>query len=423
MEYNKQNKFCLLPFITLNTRPNGQVKPCSQVMGLTGIRKDTTVEDIMSSNNDFLDLTKDEIDVIWNSKFLKDFRLKKINNEYIEFCETCYQEDNIGIASKRTAVLDAYYEDNKHLIEEAAQNNGHMTTKPVWWEMRLSSLCNQACRMCIPQTSSKMLSEFIKFSDELPTSIRNNTRAASKFGSCLGDSKFFLDQFWDTIHDIKYLELHGGEPTIDQNIWELLNHIVDTDHAGHIHLHVHSNIHTLKQEHIDIFNKFKSGWLGISIDAFNEENEYIRYGSKWQTVEKNLKLIKGLKMQWTNWVTSSVMYYNCTTMHRLINWFLEYKEQNDLTNISWRMDPVTNPNLMRLEFVPIELRLEAISKLEGIYGDNKTSYSIEELKKALQSTEEPPIEAFEELKEYTRVLDKHRNQDYTTIFPTLKGLL
>ena len=135
MEYKDEPRFCLLPFITLNTRPNGQVKPCSQVMDMPGIKKNTTVETILESTNTPCNLTKDSVEEIWNSEFLKDFRMKKINNEYIKFCETCYQEDSMGVSSKRQAVIDAYYKDNKHLVDEAKANNGMMTTMPVWWEL------------------------------------------------------------------------------------------------------------------------------------------------------------------------------------------------------------------------------------------------------------------------------------------------
>lgn len=428
MEYKDKPKFCLMPFITLNTRPNGQVKPCSQVMDMPGIKKDTTVETILESKNRPCNLTKDSVEEIWNSKFLKDFRMKKINNEYIKFCETCYQEDSMGVASKRQAVLDAYYEDNKHLIEEAKENNGMMSTMPVWWELRLSSICNEACRMCIPQTSSKMRDEFAKFTNELPPSVKKNTEAAIiQYNShgYLGESEFFLNQFWENISDIKYLELHGGEPTADKTLWELVEKVVSSGHSKHIHVHVHTNIHSLQQRHIELWDQFRTGWIGISIDAYGEENEYIRHGSKWSAIENNLKLVKGLGNHWTKWVTSSVMAYNSCTMHKLINWFIEYVRDNEIDNLWWRMDPVTNPNLMRIEHIPMQLRLEAIDKLTTLIDkstDQKTKNSIQDLMSALRSTELPTKGSYEELIEYTKVLDTKRNQNVLEVFPHLKEI-
>ena len=426
MEYKDKTKFCLMPFITLNTRPNGQVKPCSQVMDMPGIKKDTTVETILESKNRPCNLTKDSVEEIWNSEFLKDFRMKKINNEYIKFCETCYQEDSMGVASKRQAVLDAYYQDNKHLIEEAKENNGMMSTMPVWWELRLSSICNEACRMCIPQTSSKMRDEFAKFSNELPPSVKKNTEAAIiQYNShgYLGESEFFLDQFWKNISDIKYLELHGGEPTADKTLWELVERVVSSGHSKHIHVHVHTNIHSLQKRHIELWDQFRTGWIGVSIDAYGVENDYIRHGSKWSTIENNLKLVKGLGNHWTKWVTSSVMAYNSCTMHKLIDWFIDYTTDNDLHDLWWRMDPVTNPNIMRIEHIPIEYRLDAIDKLVPLLDkatDRQTKHSIQELVSALKSTESPTMGSYEELISYTKVLDSKRNQNVLTVFPHLK---
>jgi len=428
MEYKDNPKFCLMPFITLNTRPNGQVKPCSQVMDMPGIKKDTTVETILESKNRPCNLTKDSVEEIWNSEFLKDFRMKKINNEYIKFCETCYQEDSMGVASKRQSVIDAYYKDNKHLIDEARENNGMMTTMPVWWELRLSSICNQACRMCIPQTSSKMRDEFAKFVDELPTSVKKNTEAAIiQYNShgYLGESEFFLDQFWENIDDIKYLELHGGEPTADKTLWELVEKVVSTGHSKHIHVHVHTNIHSLQQRHIELWDQFRTGWIGVSIDAYGIENEYIRHGSKWSTIENNLKLLKGLGSHWTKWVTSSVMAYNSCTMHKLIDWFIDYTKDNEIDDLWWRMDPVTNPNIMRIEHIPIEHRLSAIVKLTPLIDkatDSQTKHSIQTLISALHSTESPTTGSYEELINYTKILDNKRNQNASEIFPHLQGI-
>ena len=427
MEYDKAPKFCLMPFITLNTRPNGQVKPCSQVMGMPGIKAESTVETILSSTSPACNLTKDTVESVWNSKFMQDFRMKKINNEYIEFCETCYQEDAMGVTSKRQAVIDSYYSDNKHLVEEAAANNGIMSTMPVWWELRLSSICNQSCRMCVPQTSSKMRNEFEKFKNELPTSVRQNIDSAviqyNNHGY-LGNSAYFLDQFWKNISDIKYLELHGGEPTADKTLWELVERVVASGHSKHMHVHVHTNIHSLTKRHVDLWDQFKSGWIGVSIDAYAEENEYIRYGSNWSSIERNLQLLNRLGKHWDKWITSSVMAYNSCTMHRLIDWFVKYVDTNNIKNISWRMDSVVNPNLVRIEHVPMHLRLAAVDKLQPLIGtsDRQTNESILSLINALKSTQTPTEGSYQEFIQYTKVLDNKRNQNVLNTFPHLREM-
>ena len=425
-DYKSNPKFCMLPFMTLNTRPNGQVKPCSQVMGMVPLKKDRTAENLMQPGGEYWNLTKDQIKDIWNSDFMRDFRKKKINGEYIKFCETCYQEDAMGAHSKRSATIDQYYEENKYLVEEADKNDGYMKTLPTWWELRLSSICNQACRMCIPQTSSKMREEFAKYTPDLPDAYRSQTNTAlkafSKFGY-LGDNDFFKDQLWESLPDIRYIEIHGGEPTVDKQLWTLLTKIVESGHNEHIHIHVHTNIHSLKERHIELWDKFKSGWLGVSIDAFAEENDYIRYGSRWDLIEKNLLLTKKLGSHWKQWISSSVMVFNSCTMHRLINWFDGYVRKHELTNLRWRMDPVTNPNLMRIEHVPMSLRQKAIEELKPIVGklhDEESNNNIEVLIQTLQSKEKPTKGSYEELLEYTKVLDVKRKQEVLKVFPHLE---
>ena len=91
------------------------------------------------------------------------------------------------------------------------------------------------------------------------------------------------------------------------------------------------------------------------------------------------------------------------------------------------MDPVTNPNLMRIEHVPMHLREQAIKDLEPLVGTLQDAHLNEEstdmvrvLQKTLRSTEKPTAGSKEELIEYTKVLDVKRNQDVLKVFPHLK---
>jgi hypothetical protein len=86
------------------------------------------------------------------------------------------------------------------------------------------------------------------------------------------------------------------------------------------------------------------------------------------------------------------------------------------------MDPVTNPNLMRLEHIPIELRLAAIDKLIPLIdkaNNEETKNSINDVISALGSNETPTTGSYEELIQYTKVLDIKRNQNVLEVFPHL----
>lgn len=427
MEYKENPHFCLLPFMALNTRPNGGVKICSEVKDMPPLRKNTNEETLVESTNPYHSLTNESLESVWNSDFMKDFRLNRINGKYSKFCEVCYRQEANGLHSKRQTILNKYYDTNKHLVDEAASNNGHMTTMPVWWELRLSSICNEACRFCIPQTSSKLREELKELYYELSPTVKTNTEIAvrnhRKYGY-LGDNDNFVQQIFDNLENIKYLELHGGEPTNDKNVWRVVEHIVKTGHAEHIHLHVHTNIHALKERHIKLWQHFASGWIGASIDAYGVENEYIRYGSKWQKIEDNLKLLNGLP-KWEKWITTTLSAYNVCTVYKLIEWFISYTAKHNMQDLNWQCWPLTIPELMVPEHVPLETRLRFIDNLSKLKGTHNsvTDKFIDAVIVTLKSTYEPDVESKKEFIDYTKLLDTNRKQNLYAVFPHLQGIL
>ena len=64
--------FCIIPWIHLNTEPNGRVKPCCAYFGEeAGNLKDSTLEQI------------------WNNKHLRSMRRSFLQNKIPEGCLTC----------------------------------------------------------------------------------------------------------------------------------------------------------------------------------------------------------------------------------------------------------------------------------------------------------------------------------------------
>jgi len=111
-------------------------------------------------------------------------------------------------------------------------------------------------------------------------------------------------------------------------------------------------------------------------------------------------------------------------MHKLIEWFIDYTNEHNMLDLQWRSDPVTSPNLMRIEHVPLNKRLAAIEKLQPLKNkiDKKSFEGLETLIQYLSSTQEPKHGSKEELIKYTKVLDKKRNQSLIETFPHLKDL-
>ena len=110
-----KDRFCLLPFTLLHYRPNGTTATCSQ-----GLKQLGPTERLDSNT----------FDEVWNSEFMLEFRMAKLNNEYVENCYSCYFDDAQGYDSKRKWYLDKYYDDYKDVAERAKENNGYVDTVP-----------------------------------------------------------------------------------------------------------------------------------------------------------------------------------------------------------------------------------------------------------------------------------------------------
>lgn len=433
-DYSKKEKFCIIPFILLNTRPNGTIKPCSEVQNMDSIHKDKTYEEMINNNDkEYWNLQKHDLNDIWNSRFYKDFRIKKINNEYINHCETCYYQDKIGIPSKRKQYIDKFYQKYKHIVKYAKNNGGALNSYPIWWEFRLSSLCNLGCRFCIPQTSSFIREEFNKNIEFIPQFSKKDTKSAIKLYKeygYLSDSEFFINQIFKYIDFIEYIELHGGEPTLEPKIWYILNKINEMGYSKKIHINMFSNCMQIKKEQINLLNNFKSGKIGLSIDAYEKENYYIRYPSKWDRIEKNLLIYNLLGNHWDKRISSVIVAYNALTIHKLLNWYNIYFRENNL-KIWLNLNVLKHPFYMKPQIIPLEYRLKEAEKLKMFFNEwmctesyfaNINKKEIENIIKSLESTENIKKEWVDDFIEYTKKIDKIRNQNVLDYFPHLSFL-
>ena len=52
-----------------------------------------------------------------------------------------------------------------------------------------------------------------------------------------------------------------------------------------------TNLTVLKDELFDLWSQFGHIYLGVSIDGYGEVDDYIRYPSKWEKLEKNIKTV------------------------------------------------------------------------------------------------------------------------------------
>lgn len=434
------DNFCVVPFVQLNTRGKGDARVCCSIDGLNyGIPKDRTIDTVNAgeydSNTPVFNLGEDNITELWNSLFMKDFRMKMINGERIPNCEFCHRMESQGLTSKRLTKNKKFFNKVEPLIEKYKQAKGYVDVMPQWWEIRLSTKCNLSCIMCAPSLSSMMYKEYAKWEQEGTASpYMSGALAIAKDSGeeYLSKSEFFKEQVMSNLEHAVFMEFRGGEVFADRESIEFIRTIAETEHAKNITLDISTNATLITKDVIDILNKFKGGMLRFSIDAFKEEDELIRYHTNWNDMVACMKRCKSLKSAWRFLTQTTVQSANCTTLHKLIEFFDNFIKDEQLNRFHLGFTTVRGKDWMRHEMIPNSLRNDAIKKLE----DLKTSLyictehtdakhfisSIDMLISTLHAKEYIRSEDHIRAKEFYEKLSELRKVDYFEVFPCLRSL-
>lgn len=265
--------FCVLPWIHLNTWPNGNVYPCC----LTDWREEIG------------NLKHNTLEELWNNKKMKEIRRYMLEGKKHYNCRKCYQQEDNSLDSTRTS-SNRWYEKHIPEITKNTTPDGHNNDfKLLYWDFRFSNLCNMKCRMCGSFLSSKWWEDEMKIfgGSELPQAIINVNQYSKK------DINLYLDEF---INDVEEIYFAGGEPLLMEEHYFILKRLVEVGNTN-LRLRYNTNLGYLnfkKYDNIELWKPFiekdyANVTLFASIDGVGKNAEYSRKGTKWNVIEANIK--------------------------------------------------------------------------------------------------------------------------------------
>jgi sulfatase maturation enzyme AslB (radical SAM superfamily) len=89
------------------------------------------------------------------------------------------------------------------------------------------------------------------------------------------------------------IKLIGGEPTVAQDMFKLLDIATESGHAEHIELSFYTNITNMQDKWLNQLAKFEKVIVNCSLEGMGDMNDYLRPPSKWASVWKNFdKLVQ-----------------------------------------------------------------------------------------------------------------------------------
>lgn len=439
MNINDKN-FCVVPFVQLNTRGKGDARVCCSITGIErGIPKDLVLDELNQENYNaqtpVYNLQNDAIADLWNSKFMRDFRMKMLRGEHIPACEFCHRMEASGLTSKRIGKNKRFKEKTLPLLQKYYERNGYVDIMPQWWEIRLSTKCNLSCIMCTPGLSSMMYKEYSKWEKEgkIIPMMQGALDIAKESGEeYLSSSKYFKKQIMDNLEHCLFMEFRGGEVFADKPSIKFIDSIGDTAHAKNIELDISTNATLITPEVVDVLNKFKGGTLRFSIDSFDKEDEYIRYHTDWKSVITSMKHSRKLHKGWRFLTQTTVQYLNCLSMDKLVEFFNDFIQEDDSQRFYLGFTTVRGKDFLRHEMVPLLERQEQIEKLKQLKDtkyifnshNNKEIYSksLDMLISTLSMPEYKDDELDNRARQYFDKLNELRKVNYYEQFPQLKRL-
>lgn len=314
------DKFCVLPWISLEASPIGTVRPCCLA--------DDEILD--NTGNKFSLLTANFAD-IQNSNNMRDLRQQFLAGEKPQTCRKCWNEERAGRTSKRMHTLDRL----KHVIGNTEWTED---AKPLMFlDLKLGNICNLKCRICGSWSSSQFATEEI---NDAPPEEKKHTYAYQmlRAGAWPRENTQFWQQIDQHLNDIRYIEFTGGEPFMIKEHFQMLQGIVDRGIAHQVEIHYNTNGTIFPEEAEHIWKHFKTVEVAFSIDDVGARFEYQRSNAVWTEVCANLDRFRDLKEIYPNivlQVCTTVNVFNVRYLDQVAHWI--YNNRESFNFVYWNM--------------------------------------------------------------------------------------
>lgn len=424
--------YCPLPWIFMGIRNNGDIRICCQAN--QGPDKGL----LRKKDGSIYNAAKDDLFESRNCEKLRQVRLDFLNDKWHPDCIRCQREEASGIRSRFTYEKELW---NHYLDEDSARKltkeDGSIDLNEVptvYFDLRFGNKCNIACRTCSPTDSDAWYREH--------TLLHGNTYfdTAGKMKIITEGAKFTVenniydwyksDHFWQymesQIPHIQLVHMVGGEPLIIKEQWKFLEKCIEQGKAQDIRIEHNSNIVYIPKRAWDLWKHFKAIQIGASVDGIGKVNDYIRYPSKWKTIEKNLRRFEHEEGNFRIWLANTV---NILNMHHLPDFFKWIIDQ-DFKHVGSSFSPIASlhplhaPRHLNVKAFPLEIKQKIKDHFDSYKFDKHEKIARKMLDQyAKFMFQEDYSDAFEDFLLINTKLDEIRNERLQDYIPGLYELI
>ena len=238
--------------------------------------------------------------------------------------------------------------------KEMTKEDGSLSFKdfPVSFiDIRFGNHCNLKCIMCSPTDSNQWYDDYNKiwgyqhFTDsgekiQLISDKKGKLQPEKNIYEW-SDNQHLWNQIEKHIKDFRRIYIAGGEPLLIKEHYDFLEKCIKKGVAETLTLEYNSNITIIPPKAWSIWKSFKKVILGISLDGIKNINDFIRYPSKWNKIERNLSLFNETEGNFVLHITATISVLNIWHLPEILEYFIRsnYKNIN-----SWETASLISPH-------------------------------------------------------------------------------
>lgn len=389
-----KNTFCVAPWVHLFIGTDGNVLPCcaGDLQFPLGNINDNSIEEIM------------------NNPATVKLRKNMMSGRRSKECSACYAKEDAKMTSLRQQLNSQF----KDVVVEVSDDGHYVNFQPLTLDIRLNKICNLKCRSCGPYYSSAIAQEYKDIYNITPVESLNLTQRRLALQE--------VNSYLPKVIDIYF---SGGEPLLAQENYDILQRLVELNKTD-INIQINTNFTTLNYKDIDLldlFKKFKNIKLFASLDAYGPVAHYVRHGTDWATIEKNLSAVtacSNIELA----VTSTV---GSTNVESLIELQKTWHNQGLLDISKFKISQIITDSILSIQVLPQHHkdRLANIIRSHSLWCNKNNAQELSDewlgvLKFMLAQDHSHLLGEFART---TKLLDNHRKESFVEIFPQYADLL
>ena len=340
--------FCVMPWINISADSDGSIKPCC-----------ISSQFITKDNGERFNLGYDTITDIVNSRDYVEIRRKMLAGELVDGCSRCHQSESYGDESSKRQMYNERWLDNP-LTQEKINQGTVIDCRVADIDLRFGNLCNLACKSCNTLYSSRLEKELKEIDFKDFYTFHDTSKINDWY-----ETEIFNQNIESQLQNLSQIYITGGEPTIIKKNYEVLEKLVLSGRSKEMRLIINSNMTNLNSKFYSLIKEFKNVTFYASIDGYGTLQEYMRYPSNWEQIDKNLRYLLDNCDNITLRPMPVIQILNLNKMVELFEYFETFNKNARKPIVTMLPINLQVPQHLDCINLPVEYKKEAWAKIEA----------------------------------------------------------